>query len=324
MTRFLALLVVSICAASQAVAQTPGRPFSQRPITIVLAFPPGASADTTMRMVTNRVTEQTGQAFVIKNMAGGAGIVAATAVRRAPADGLTLLQATLTTMATNQFLAEEKPYDLVADFRPVTKLWSLPLLAMTSSTNGVKSLRDLVDLARRKPGGLSYSSTGVHTVPHFLGALLAVESGAPMVHVPYSGASQAIFDLIANRLDLYFVSYASVISFMRNGELRALAVGERKRMTALPDVPTTAEAGYPGVVLPAHWGLLAPAGTPDESIGLLNEMFVRALRDPALLKATAEQGTEIVDTTPREFGDMVEAEFNSLQRVLKATGMEKK
>lgn len=316
-----------VCAllwATSVGAQTRGPAFSERPITIVLAFPPGASADTTMRLVAQKVTEQTGQTFVIKNVVGGSGVIAASNVKRAPADGLTLLQVTLTTMATNQFLSDEKPYDLIKDFRPVTKLWSLPLLAMTANANGPKSLAELVQRARTTPGGISYSSTGVHTVPHFLGALLAVESAAPMVHVPYSGASAAIFDLIAGRLDLYFVSYASVISFMEHGELRALAVAETKRMASLKDVPTTAEAGFASVVLPAHWGLLAPAGTSDDAIGKLNAMFVRALRDPDILKTTSAQGTEIASTTPKEFGDMIAGEFVNLARILKATGMEKK
>ena len=319
----LALLITALCLCASPVAAQQGRPFSPRPITIVLAFPPGASADTNMRWVTQKVTDQTGQTFVIKNMAGGSGTVAATAVKRAPGDGLTLLQVTLTTMATNQYLSDEKPYDLVTDFKPVTKLWSLPLLAMTSSRSNVKNLRALVDLARSKPGGLNYASTGVHTVPHFLGALFTVESGAPMTHVPYSGASTAIVDLIENRLDFYFVSYASVIAFMQQGSLRALAVGETRRMTALPDLPTAAEAGFPSIALPAHWGLLAPAGTPDDSIAALNGMFVRALRDPEIQRTTAAQGTEIAPTTPKEFGDMVVAEFINLERVLKATGMGK-
>ncbi len=324
MWRFTSYILFAAWLAGGAHAQTRGQPFSDRPITIVLAFPPGASADTTMRLVTQKVSEQTGQTFVIKNMVGGSGMVAASAVKRAQGDGLTLLQATLTTMATNQYLAPEPPYDLVRDFLPVAKLWTLPLLAMTASNNGLKTLGDLVDLARRKAGGISYSSTGVHSVPHFLGALLAISSGTPMVHVPYSGASTAVFDLIAGRIDLYFISYSAVMSFVQHGELRALAVAEPRRMMALPDVPTTTEAGFPNVVLQAHWGLLAPAGTPDEAIAKLNEMFVRALRDPEITRIAAEQGTEIAATTPKEFGDMVAAEFVNLERILKATGMEKK
>ena len=218
--------LVAACLALAAQAQTQFPPFSPRPITIVLAFPPGASADGLMRLVTQKITDQTGQSFVIRNTPGGSGTVAAATVKRAPPDGLTLLQATLTTMATNQRLADEPQYDLVKDFKAVTKLWSLPLLAIVPTSGGVKSMRELVELARRKPGGASYSSTGVHTVPHFLGALLAVESGAPMFHVPYSGASTAIVDLVAGRLDLYFVSYAAVVSQVEAGHLRALAVAD--------------------------------------------------------------------------------------------------
>lgn len=316
--------VFALVCAGMVEAQPRFPAFSPRPITIVLAFPPGASADSNMRMVTQKVTEQTGQAFVIKNMAGGAGTVAAVAAKRAPADGLTLLQATLTTMATNQYLSDEKPYDLQADFRAVTKLWSLPLLAMVPAANGVTTLAGLVDLAKKKPGGLSYSSTGVHTVPHFLGALLSIESGAPMVHVPYSGASTAISDLVANRIDLYFVSWSPVMSFAANGDLRALAVADPRRLAAAPDVPTTIELGFPGVALPAHWGLLAPAGTPDDAIARLNEMFARALDDPDIRKLTASQGTELVSSTPAEFEGMIAAEFVNLRRILAATGMGRK
>lgn len=316
--------LVAACLALAAQAQTQFPPFSPRPITIVLAFPPGASADGLMRLVTQKITDQTGQSFVIRNTPGGSGTVAAATVKRAPPDGLTLLQATLTTMATNQRLADEPQYDLVKDFKAVTKLWSLPLLAIVPTSGGVKSMRELVELARRKPGGASYSSTGVHTVPHFLGALLAVESGAPMFHVPYSGASTAIVDLVAGRLDLYFVSYAAVVSQVEAGHLRALAVADSARLTALPDLPTAAEAGYPSVSLQSHWGLLAPAGTPDDSVTRLNELFTRALRDPEIRRFMASQGTEAAATTPKEFGDMVASEFISLERILNATGMGKK
>ena len=138
------------------------------------------------------------------------------------------------------------------------------------------------------------------------------------------GSGQAIVDLVAGRLDLYFVSYAAVVSQVEAGHLRALAVADSARLTALPDLPTAAEAGYPSVSLQSHWGLLAPAGTPDDSVTRLNELFTRALRDPEIRRFMASQGTEAAATTPKEFGDMVASEFISLERILNATGMGKK
>jgi tripartite-type tricarboxylate transporter receptor subunit TctC len=297
------------------------QPILPRPITIVVSFPPGASADATMRMIAQKVTDTTGQPFVIENRSGGGATVSAMAVKHAAPDGGTLLQVVVGTHAVNQSLGGEASYDLSRDFAPITQLWNLPLLLVVPAGSPATSVPELVALAKSKPGGLNYVSSAVNSAPHLLGVMLATVSGAHMVHVPYRGAAPALTDLVAGRVDFYFVSYASVLGFMAEGKLRALAVASASRLKALPDVPTMAEAGYPDVKLDAQFGLLAPAKTPEPMVQKLHDAFARAATDPDLVARMAEQGVEIVTNSPAEFGALIAAATGRVDRVLKAAGV---
>jgi tripartite-type tricarboxylate transporter receptor subunit TctC len=206
------------------------------------------------------------------------------------------------------------------DFRPITLMWSFPQLLAVPLESPAKSVIDLVAFAKAKPGGLSFASQGTGSGGHLLGEMLKLRTGANMVHIPYRGAAPAATDLAAGRVDFFFVSYSSLLPFLQGGKVRALAVTSPKRLPALPDAPTMAEAGFAGVVLDAWFGLVAPADTPDLVIGKLNAAFVQALRDPQIVKQMTDQGAEARATTPAEFAAFIASETERLGKLVRAVG----
>lgn len=290
---------------------------STNPITVVVPYAPGFAADVTQRLLNQKVTENTGQPFIVKNVAGGGGVLGALEVKRAAPDGHTLLQLVVGTHATSQRVAASPPYDLLKDFEPVTLLWNLPQFMAVPYASPARSVAELVSMGRAKPGGLSFASVGVNTAGHFLGELLAKETKVTMVHVPYPGAAKAVTDLVTNRVDFFFSSYGSVRSFVLDNKVRTIAVASPKRLDILPGVPTMAEQGYPAATMISRFGLAAPAKTPDAVIRRLNEAFARAARDPDVVKKTVDDGIELAPGSPAEFSAMIAEEFTKLDKILK-------
>jgi tripartite-type tricarboxylate transporter receptor subunit TctC len=307
---FAAVLAVTATAGKEALAEL----LSSRPITVINPFTPGASSDTLQRIVNKKVTENTGQTLVVESRPGGGGAIGAAVVKQAPPDGHTLFQANAATHAANASLYATLPYDPIKDFRPITLMWSFPQLLAVPLDSPAKSVSDLVALAKSKPGGLSFASQGAGSSGHLLGEMLKSRTAANMVHVPYRGAAPAGVDLAAGRIDFFFV-YSSLLPFLQAGKVRAIAVTSPQRLPVLPDTPTMTEAGFAGMALDAWFGLVAPAGTPDPVIDKLNAAFVRAVRDPNVVKQMTEQGAEAVATTPAEF-----AAFIASDRALRQGG----
>jgi tripartite-type tricarboxylate transporter receptor subunit TctC len=295
-----------------------GQPLSANHITVVIPYTAGASADVTMRMLTQQITDTTGQKFLIRNMPGGGAVIGAQHVRRAAPDGLTLLQLVVATHATSQRTVTPQPYDLLADFEPITMLWNLPLFLVVPASGNDNTVADLVQRARSSTSGLSYASTGINTAGHFLGEILSREAKAPMLHIPYQGASPAMTDLVTGRVDFYYVSYASVISFVTSGRLRLLAVASPSRLPLLKEIPTMAEAGYPRVEMASQFGLGAPARTPPQIVTKLNEMFSAAARDPEIVKKAVSQGVELAPNSPDEFRALIAREFQRIDDHLRS------
>jgi tripartite-type tricarboxylate transporter receptor subunit TctC len=241
-------------------------------------------------------------------------------VKQAPPDGHTLLQANAATHATNASLYATLPYDPIKDFRPITLMWSFPQLLAVPLDSPAKSVSDLVALAKSKPGGLSFASQGTGSGGHLLGEMFKLRTGANMVHVPYRGAAPAAIDLSAGRVDFFFVSYSSLLPFLQSGKVRAIAVTSPQRLPVLPDAPTMTEAGFAGIALDVWFGLVAPAGTSDAVIDKLNAAFVRAVRDPDVVKQMTEQGAEAVATTPAEFAAFIASETERFGKVVRAVG----
>jgi tripartite-type tricarboxylate transporter receptor subunit TctC len=311
-----ALLAMSGIAGHEAAAEL----LSARPITIIIPFTPGASADTLQRIVARKVTENTGQTLVVESRPGGGGAIGAAAVKQAPPDGHTLFQANSGSHAANAALYSTLPYDPIKDFRPITLMWRFPQLLAVPLDSPARSVAELVALAKAKPSGLSFASQGSGSGGHLLGEMLKVRTGANMVHVPYRGAGPGALDLAAGRVDFFFVSYSSVRPFLQAGKVRAIAVTSPERLPALPDAPTMREAGFAGIELDAWFGLVAPAATPDAVIDKLNAAFVQAVRDPDVLQQMSEQGAAAVTNTPTEFSAFIAAETERLGKIVKAVG----
>jgi tripartite-type tricarboxylate transporter receptor subunit TctC len=317
-----AVIVAALAASAALAPQAGAQILSNRPITIVVPFTPGASADNLQRLVARKVTDATGQVFVIESRGGGGGTVGAMLVKQAPPDGHTLFQANAGTHAANAALYPTLAYDPAKDFRPITLMWSFPQVLCVPLDSPAKSMKELAAHAKAKPGGLSFASQGTGAGGHLLGELLRKSSGAPMVHVPYRGANPAAVDLAAGRVDFFFVAYASILPFLQAGKVRPLAVTAHKRLAVLPDVPTTAEAGFPDVTLDAWFGLVAPAGTPDGAIDKLYAAFAPAVRDPAIARTMTEQGTEaIASKSPAEFAAFMAAETDRIGGIIRALGI---
>jgi tripartite-type tricarboxylate transporter receptor subunit TctC len=318
-----AAAVVATVVAMNGIAGVPATAelLSSRPMTIIIPFTPGASADTLQRIVAKKVSENTGQIIVVESRPGGGGAIGAAAVKQAPPDGHTLFQANSGTHAANASLYATLPYDPVRDFRPVTLMWSFPQLLAVPRDSPARTVDELVALAKSKPGGLSFASQGTGSGGHLLGEMFKARTGANMVHIPYRGAGPAALDLATGRVDFFFVSYSSALSFLQAGKIRPLAVTSPKRMPTLPDAPTMREAGYAGIELDAWFGLVAPAGTPDAVVGKLNAAFVQAVRDPEVGKLMAEQGAEPAGSTPEEFAGFIASEIDRFGKIVRTVGV---
>jgi tripartite-type tricarboxylate transporter receptor subunit TctC len=321
MPRAFAIIAASIAAISLASHDAGAELLSSRAINVVIPFTPGASSDTFQRLVAKKVSDNTGQSIIVESRPGGGGAVGAVVVKRALPDGYTLFQANSGTHAANVTLYPTLPYDAVKDFAPITLMWSFPQLLAVPADSGITSVAELAAFAKRKPGGLSYGSQGNGSGGHLLGALFARNVGVPMVHVPYRGAGPAALDVATGRLDFLFVSYASALPHYQSGKVRFLAVSSAKRLTALPKVPTMAEAGFPGMELDTWFGLLAPAGTPEPVIDKLNGAFVQAVHAPDVVKQMEEQGAEAVTNTPQEFAAYIAKDIKRFGEIVTSLGI---
>ena len=314
-------ILAAVLALNSIAGDAAAELLSSRPITIIIPFTPGASADTMQRIVGKKVTENTGQTLVVESRAGGGGAIGAAVVKTAAPDGHTLFQANAGTHAANAALYATLPYDPIKDFRPITLLWSFPQLLAVPLDSPAKSVAELIALAKSKPGGLSFASQGSGSGGHLLGEMLKARTGADLVHIPYRGAGPAALDLAAGRVDFFFVSYSSVLPFLQAGKVRVLAVTSLRRLPALPDAPTMREVGFAGIELDAWFGLVAPAGTPDPVIDKLNAAFVQAVRDPQVVKQIIDQGAEPAGNTPAEFAAFTASETERFGKIVRAAGV---
>ncbi len=294
-----------------------------RPITIVVPFPPGASTDTLMRKVTKVMTDNTGQVFVIENRPGAGGAVGTAAVKQAIPDGHTLLQANVGTHSVSPAISSKLNYDPQKDFEPITLMWNFPSVLTVPASSPAKTVKDLVAYAKTKPSGLNFGSPGVGSGGHVLGEMLKTEAGISMVHVPFRGAAPAVQDLVAGRIDLMFTSYASVAPFVQSGQLRALAVSGRKRLEALPKLPTMAEAGFPEVDFDAWFGLMAPAGTPKSALKKLHDATVAAIESPEVIKFMKDLGVEAVTSNQAAFAALITSDRRRMDKLVQAAGMKR-
>ncbi|MGH8665357.1 MAG: Bug family tripartite tricarboxylate transporter substrate binding protein [Burkholderiales bacterium] len=311
----LGLLALGLCGVSGAAAQT----YPGKPIRILVGFAPGGAVDISARVVAQKLAETIGQPVVVENRPGASGNIAAELTAKAPPDGHTLLVANVTIAMPSQFA--KLAYDVTRDLAPVSLIAVGPSVLVVHPSVPVRNVKELIALARAKPKALLYGSGGVGNITHLEMELLQSMVKADMVHVPYKGAAPSIIGLLSGEVHLLFASIPSVLSQIRSGRVRALAVSTAKRNPALPDVPALSEAGVPGYDAASWYGLFAPAGVQKPVLDLLGKELVRimALRD---VRAKFEaDGFRPVGSTPEEFARFLPAEIAKWAKTIKAAGI---
>jgi len=304
-------------AALAAGALAQGYP--AKPVKVVVPYPPGGPTDIVARVVSQKLSEQTGQQFVVENRAGAGGNIGAEAVARAGADGYTLLVAT-TAHAINPSLFKQLGYDLQKDFAPVSQLTGGPLVIVANPSLPAKNVKELIALAKSKPGRLNYASSGNGQSTHLSAELFSSMAGIKMNHVPYKGSAPALTDVIGGQADLMFDTMLSAMPQVKTGKLRALAVTSAARSPAAPELPTVAESGLPGYEAIAWNGLLAPAGTPKDVVAKLNAEVKKALEVPEVKERFAAQGFGAAWSPPEQYAAFIQSELAKWAKVVKASG----
>jgi tripartite-type tricarboxylate transporter receptor subunit TctC len=307
-------ILLSVAAAS-VLAQG----YPDKPLKLVVPFPPGGPTDIVGRLVAQKLAEGIGQPVVVENRPGAGGTVGSTAVARAPADGYTLLYGS-TTLAIAPSLYRDLAYDPRTAFAPISLVSRGPIIAAVNAQLPAKTLKDFIALAKSSPGRINYGSAGSGTPPHLAAELFKTVAGVDLVHVPYKGGGPAVSDLAGGQVQVCFEGLPTLLPHIKSGKVRALAITGAKRDPALPEVPTFAEAGLPGYDANFWNGLVAPAGTPAEVIARLNSVLVQALATPEVHAALVRLGLEAAGTTPQQFGDFIAAEIDKWARVVKASG----
>jgi len=318
MIRWSVLTCVALAAAGP-VGLALAQGYPGKPIRIVVPFPPGGGTDIVARILTQKLSESFGANFVIDNRAGAGGSIGTEMVAKAPPDGYTL-GIVSGSHAINPSLYSKLPFDAVRDFAPVTMLVSGPGLLVVHPSLPVKTVKELIALAKGKPGQLNYASAGNGTPPHLAGELFKSMAGVDMVHVPYKGNTPAFVDLISGQVSLSFPTIPSALPHVQAGRLRALAVTSRKRSAVMPQLPTIAESGLPGYDTSSWFGMLAPAGTPREIVRKLQQESAKVLQLRDVREKLLSQGLEPVGSTPEEFAATIESEIAKWAKVVKASG----
>jgi len=315
-SRRLALALAGMALCTGALAQA----WPSKPIRLVVPFPPGGGTDIIARETSQRVAKATGWTFVIDNKPGAGGNLGVDAAAKAPADGYTIVLGQTSNLAINPTLYSKIPYDPQKDFVPIVLIANAPLVLVTATGSPLKSIGDVVNAARAKPGVVNYATSGNGTVAHLTTELLQKAAGMKMQHVPYKGANQALTDVISGNVELYMSSVPTLIQHVKNGKLRALAVTSAKRCDDLPNVPSLNESGFKGFDAVTWFGLLAPAGTPREIVARLNAEFNKALAQPELAKRLGDEGADPAGGTPEQFAALIRDEIPRWGKVVKESG----
>ena len=313
--RILLMLVSSLCLMNLAWAQYP-----DRPIRLIVSYPPGGGTDVTARQIAPMLSERLGRQIVIDNRSGAGSTLGTNLVAKATPDGYTLLMSD-TTFGIVPGLYPKLPYDALRDFTPVTQITSVPVALVVHPSVAAKSVKELVALAKAKPGELNFGSGGVGTPVHLAGELLMVQAQIKMVHIPYKGAGPAFGDLLGGQFQVMFPTLQSVVPHVKSNRVRLLALTTEKRSPAFPDVPTVEESGIPGVIAVAWFGIQAPARTPKAIIARLHEETVKVVREPSIRDRFIADGADPVGSTPDEFRTFVTNEIGKWTKVVKAAGI---
>ena len=314
--RYLGCLAAALTCAAAAHGQSA---YPQKPIRLIAPFAPGGGTDILARLFGQRMSETLGQPVIVDNRGGAGGTIGTEIAAKAPPDGYTLILVS-GSHAINPGLYRKLPYDAVDDFAPITQIATSPGILVVNPSLPVKSVQDLIALARAKPGQINYASAGSGTPPHLAGELFKVMAKIDMVHVPYKGNAPAFTDVIGGQVSLIFPTMPSAMAFIKSGRLRPVAVTSARRSPAAPEIPTIAESGLPGYEAISWYGVLAPARTPPQIVARLHQVLVSAIHAPDMQEKLAAQGLEPVGNTPQQFSAVIRSEISKWAKVVKASG----
>ena len=300
-----------------ALAQSPA-PYPAKPIRLVVPFTPGGSTDILARAIGLELTKAWGQSVIIENVPGAGGSIGADKVAKAPADGYTLLMGHIGTLAVNPSLYPNLPYDAVKSFSPVAWVARVPNVLVVHPSVKVNTVQELVALAKSRPGQLNYGSGGNGSAANLATEYFKVQTGTSMLHIPYRGTAPAVTDLVGGQIQVLFTGAPAVISQIKNGQVRALAVSSPKRVDALPDLPTVAETGYKDFEADQWYGVVAPAGTPKEIVAKLNAQINLSLNSPELKTRLNNEGAIATPNTPEVFASLIQREIARWKPVIQS------
>ena len=315
---FIATSVLLVGLAMTAAAHAQGAAWPTKPVRIVVTFPPGGAPDTLARVLADKWGQALGQTFTVDNKPGAGGNIGADFVAKSPPDGTTLVVGTVGTHAINPSLYANMPYNNLKDFTPITFLASTPNLLVVNNSVPAKTVKELIDLARKTP--LSFGSSGSGTSIHLSGELFNTMAGVKMQHIPYKGRAQAVPDLLGGRITMIFDNMPSALPLVKAGEVRAIAVTSATRSPAAPNVPTIAESGLPGFEATSWFALYAPAGLPREMQARINAETLRVMALPDVREKLAGLGLEVATGTPEALMSFTQAETAKWAKVVKESG----
>ena len=314
----IGLIAASVC--SVAISQVS---YPVRPIKIVVGYAPGGATDIIARIIAERFAVSMGQAVFVENIPGAGGNLGAAAVARAAADGYTLQLGTMGNMTINPSVYKNMPTNTLKDFQPISNIATVPNIMVVNPAVPVKSVKEFVAWAKAKPGQVFFASSGTGNSPHMTGELFNIATGLNMIHVPYKGSGPALIDLISGQgVQVSFDNMPAAINFVRNGNLRALAVTSTNRSAAEPSLPTIKESGYPDFVVEAWFGLFAPAGTPKSIVDKLNTEVAITLKNPDIQKRLLELGAQPAWTSPEDYQKLLESDYKKWADVAKKAKIE--
>jgi tripartite-type tricarboxylate transporter receptor subunit TctC len=315
------LLVAATFVFAQADVARAQANYPNRPIQLVVTVPPGGAADFVARLIGSKLSDALGQTVVISNRAGAGGTTAAAQVAKSDPDGYTLLLNTIATHGIGPHIYANLPYDPAKDFSPVILIAKLPLIMAVNAELPARSVNDVIALAKAKPGELTICSAGSGGAPHLAGELFKSLTGTKLLHVPYRGSGPAVIDLIAGRITMMFDATPSLLPNITAGKLRPLAAASPQRHRLLPDVPSFAELGYPGMDIALWYGVVAPGGTPASVVQRLNAALVKILDMPDIRKSLADQGADVQSGTAEAFDAFMRNESARWSTVVKQAGI---
>ena len=315
--------VLKACALAALALSAAAQPqvYPAKPLRMIVAYPPGGGTDIVGRMLAQKLGESLGQSVVVENRGGASGNIGTELAAHAAPDGYTILMGNVAPNAINVSLFKDLPFDPVADFAPVSLVASTPNILVVHPSTPARTVKEVIALAKAKPGTLNFASAGVGSSSHLAGELFRILAGADIVHVPYKGAGPAMADVLSGQVQLYFATMPAAMPHVKPGKLAPVAVTSARRSQALPGLPTIAESGVPGYEASTWYGVLAPAHTPAAVVARLHGDIVKILADAALHARLADQGFDPVGNSPEEFGAYIKSEILKWGKVIRDAGI---